>query len=220
MDPIRIVIADDEPPARAKVRRFLASDPQVAIVAEAGSGPETIAAVERTRPDLLFLDVQMPEPDGFGVLAALDQAALPYVVFTTAYDEYAVRAFEVHAVDYLLKPFDEERFRTALRRAEAQIRRDRQEGEHGRGNDHRQGDERGPELGSSAPTQDWPDRLQRLLEELHPRGRTLDRVLVRRDNAATLLRTHEITWIEATGNYSRIHTAGDSYLIRGTLSSF
>jgi two-component system LytT family response regulator len=214
MDPIRVIIADDEPPARAKIRRFLTGghgsfcgpgtpgDPAVTIVAETGSGPETIEAVERTRPDLLFLDVQMPEPDGFGVLAALAPDTLPHVIFTTAYDEYAVRAFEVHAIDYLLKPFDEERFQKALRRAVAQIGRTLA------------GDARD----RPAIILPWEERLYRLLDEVAPRGRPLERILVRRGESATLLRTAEITWIEAAGNYSRLHTAGESYLVRGTLS--
>jgi two-component system LytT family response regulator len=223
MTAIRVVIADDEPPARAKIRRFLAGDPTVAIVAEAGSGLETIAAVERTSPDLLFLDVQMPEPDGFGVLAALDPAALPHVIFTTAYDEYAVRAFEVHALDYLLKPFDEERFRKALRRAGEQI--ERNTGEVTRRGDRALGiggrvDLLGPGQPQDGPASalPWEERLQRLLDEAQPPARPLERILVRRGEEATLLRTTEILWIEAAGNYSRLHTAGDSYLIRGTLN--
>lgn len=228
MDPIRIVIADDEPPARAKIRRFLTGErggaggpdtpggpgtpgnsgtpgepgtpapPSVTIVAEAASGLETIEAVERTRPDLLFLDVQMPEPDGFGVLAALDPDALPHVIFTTAYDEYAVRAFEVHAVDYLLKPFDEERFRRALRRAVDEIGR-------------REATSAGGNIGGT-------DALQRLIDDAPARGRPLERILVRRGEIATLLRTDEIVWIEAAGNYSRLHTATGAHLIRGTLA--
>lgn len=204
MDPIRIVIADDEPPARAKIRRFLTGgggapgDLDVTIVAEAASGLETIEAVERTRPDLLFLDVQMPEPDGFGVLAALDPDARPHVIFTTAYDEYAVRAFEVHAVDYLLKPFDEERFRRAFRRAVEVI---------GRGG-----------VGSTGEVAGWPDALRRLIDEAQTRGHPLERILVRRGETATLLRTDEIIWIEAAGNYSRLHTAAGPHLIRCTLA--
>jgi two-component system LytT family response regulator len=240
MDPIRVVIADDEPPARAKIRRFLTGspgapaapgdphtpgNPAVAIVAETGSGPETIAAVEHARPDLLFLDVQMPEPDGFGVLAALAPEALPHVIFTTAYDKYAVRAFEVHAIDYLLKPFDEERFQKALRRAVAQIGRGA--GGLARGEAVAQGNPNpviapSPETTThtASTTLPWEERLYRLLDETGPgpRGRTLERILVRRGEEATLLRTAEIAWIEAAGNYSRLHTASDSYLVRGTLT--
>lgn len=200
MDPIRIVIADDEPPARAKIRRFLTGgggapgDLDVTIVAEAASGLETIEAVERTRPDLLFLDVQMPEPDGFGVLAALDPDARPHVIFTTAYDEYAVRAFEVHAVDYLLKPFDEERFRTALERARQRIREGRRE--------------------------DDEARLARWIDTARPGPAHLQRILVRRGDTAVLLRVDEIDWIEAADNYVRIHAGGEAHLVRGTLTGY
>lgn len=204
MVPITIVIADDEPPARAKIRRFLAGDLDFTVVAEAGSGLETIAAVEKNRPDLLFLDVQMPDPDGFGVLAALDPDTRPHVIFSTAYDEYAVRAFEVHALDYLLKPYDEERFRKALRRASAQIRPALR-------------DDLVPDRPAGGLT--WEERLARLLDEAQARARPLERILVRRDGVATLLHTSRITWIEAAGNYSRLHTADGSYLVRGTLGA-
>jgi len=191
--PIRIVIADDEPPARAKVRRFLARCPDVCVVGEAGSGPEAVELVERARPDLLFLDVQMPEPDGFGVLAALGDGA-PHVVFTTAYDEYAVRAFEVHAVDYLLKPFDEERFRTALERARQRIREGRRV--------------------------DDEARLARWIDTARPGPAHLQRILVRRGDTAVLLRVDEIDWIEAADNYVRIHAGGEAHLVRGTLTGY
>src|SRR5690606_26299555 len=117
MDRIRVLIVDDEPPARARVRRHLAADPEFEVVGEAGSGTEAVGAVARLEPDVVFLDVQMPGLDGFGVLAELDaRGRLPHVVFVTAYDAYAVRAFEVHAVDYLLKPFSQDRFTRTLER--------------------------------------------------------------------------------------------------------
>lgn len=194
MDRLRVLIADDEPPARAKVRRFLATDPETEVVGEAGSGPEAVTAIERERPDLVFLDVQMPGADGFGVLAALDGDAVPHVVFTTAYDEYAVRAFDLHAVDYLLKPFDEERFRTALERAKTRISRDRSEG--------------------------WEERLRRILDVAPRPHRPLERILVRHGESAFLLRAEEIDWLQAEGNYVRVHAAGESYLVRGTLNAF
>jgi two-component system LytT family response regulator len=194
MHRFRVVIADDEPPARAKVRRFLADDPEVAIVGEAESGPEAVALVERERPDLLFLDVQMPGADGFGVLAALPPEVLPRVVFVTAYDAYAIRAFDVHAVDYLLKPFDEERFQTALERAKAQLRK--------------------------SEGAEWEARLQRVLDEARPSSRPLERILVRRGETAHLLPVERVDWLEAEDNYVRLHSGGESYLVRGTLAAF
>src|SRR5690606_37407181 len=123
MDRLRVLIVDDEPPARARVRRYLAAYPEFEVVGKAGSGTEAVEAVARLEPDVVFLDVQMPGLDGFGVLAELDaRGGLPHVVFVTAYDAYAVRAFEVHAIDYLLKPFSEERFARALERIKERIR--------------------------------------------------------------------------------------------------
>jgi len=119
---VRVVIADDEPMARSTLRRLLAADPEVELVAECAHGREAVEAVTTHAPDVLFLDVQMPELDGFGVLAALHSEQIPTVVFTTAYDDYALAAFDVAAADYLLKPFDDARFTQALERAKARAR--------------------------------------------------------------------------------------------------
>lgn len=195
MEPVRVLIADDEPPARAKVRRFLAADPEVDVVGEAGSGPEAVEAIRRLRPELLFLDIQMPGADGFGVLAALEGEALPHVVFVTAYDAYALRAFEVHAVDYLLKPFDADRFRTALVRAKERVR-------------------------ARVPADDdLEQRIRRVLAEARPAPAAyLDRVLVRTGGRAVFVRTDEVDWLEAEENYVRLHAGTESYLVRGTLA--
>jgi two-component system LytT family response regulator len=192
MEPVRVLIADDEPPARAKVRRFLAADPEVEVVGEAGSGPEAVDAIHRLRPDLVFLDIQMPGADGFGVLAALRPGTLPHVVFVTAYDEYALRAFDVHAVDYLLKPFDADRFRTALARAKERVR-------------------------ARPPADDLEQRIRRALADARPAA-YLDRVLVRTGSRAVFLRTDEVDWLEAEENYVRLHAGAESYLVRGTLA--
>lgn len=193
MDPVRVLIADDEPPARAKVRRFLAAEADVEVVGEAGSGPEAVEAIGRLRPDVVFLDIQMPGADGFGVLDALPPGTLPQVVFVTAYDEYALRAFEVHAVDYLLKPFDGDRFRTALARARERVR-------------------------ARAPTDGLEERIRRALAEARPPAAYLDRVLVRTGDHAVFVRTDEIDWLEAEENYVRLHAGRESHLVRGTLA--
>ncbi|PYS99239.1 MAG: DNA-binding response regulator [Acidobacteria bacterium] len=122
--PIRVLVVDDEPLAREKICGMAADDPDIRVVAECSNGAEAIEAVQTMRPDLILLDVQMPEVGGFAVLEALKDEGLPPVIFITAYDHYAVRAFEFHALDYLLKPFDRERFQTAIERAKRQIRRD------------------------------------------------------------------------------------------------
>src|SRR5206468_10554212 len=118
---IRTIIVDDEPLARERLRALLERDPEVEIVAECGDGHEALNVISKEKPDLIFLDIQMPELDGFGVLAELQGSKLPAVIFCTAYDRFALKAFEVHALDYLLKPFDRERFNKALDRAREQI---------------------------------------------------------------------------------------------------
>lgn len=115
---LRVVVTDDEAPARKKLLRFLSQEPDVAVVAEAANGPESIAAVSETKPDLLFLDIQMPGMDGFAVAEALDAIFLPKIVFVTAYDEFAIRAIEIHAFGYLLKPFDQAHFGESLGRCQ------------------------------------------------------------------------------------------------------
>ncbi|HEU4883305.1 MAG TPA: LytTR family DNA-binding domain-containing protein [Longimicrobium sp.] len=195
MEPFRVLIADDEPPARAKLRRLLDADPESSVAGEAASGTEAVEMIERLRPDLVFLDIQMPGADGFGVLQAVDPAALPHVVFVTAYDEHALRAFEVHAVDYLLKPFDADRFRTALARAKERVRARPSAGEDG-----------------------LDARIRRVLAEARPAPAYLERVLVRTGTCAVFLRTDEVDWLEAEENYVRLHAGTESYLVRGTLA--
>jgi two-component system, LytTR family, response regulator len=196
MTVIRTVLVDDEPPARRKVRRFLESEPDIEVVAEAGTGEEAVDAVIRARPDLLFLDVQIPEPDGFGVLEVLREGGepLPCVIFATAHDSYAIRAFDVHALDYLLKPFDVARFRRALDHARTTIAARR-----GTADD---------------------ERIRRLLEEVRPARPALDRVLVRKRGRGILLRLADVDWIEAARNYVTLHAGDDSFLVRGTLAEF
>src|SRR5436305_14571974 len=122
--PIRVLVVDDEPLAREKICGMADDDPDICVVAECSTGAEAIEAVQTMRPDLILLDVQMPEAGGFAVLEALKDDGLPPVIFITAYDHYAVRAFQFHALDYSLKPFDRERFQTASERAKRQSRRD------------------------------------------------------------------------------------------------
>jgi two-component system LytT family response regulator len=188
---LRVLVVDDEPLARRRIRRLLRAERDVEIVGECGDGPQALDAIHRHRPDLIFLDVQMPEMDGFEVLEAVDPARLPAVVFVTAFDEHAIHAFEVHALDYLLKPFTAERFAEAVRRA--------REAAAG---------------GASAR------RLAALLDAVRPRRRRLDRILVSARGRSILIRTSEIEWIEAEGNYARLHAAGAAHLIRETIARF
>jgi two-component system LytT family response regulator len=198
--PIDTVIVDDEPLARQIVRDLLAADPEIRVVGECtGSGAQ--AELLRARPELIFLDIQMPEVSGFDLLGAIGAsgpAALPVVVFVTAYDQYALRAFQVHAADYLLKPFDDERFAAAVAHAKQQVR-------------------------SRKPPQ--AAQLAALLHELagrsgrRPADRAYrDRFLVRTGDHAVLVRVPDIDWIEAADYYAQLHVGGASYLIREPLS--
>ena len=189
----RALIVDDEPLARRRIKQLLARDPDVEIAGEGGNGRDAIAAIQDLGPDLLFLDVQMPEIDGFDVLEAIDPAKLPFVIFVTAYDQYALRAFEVSAVDYLVKPFDRPRFERALQRAKSRL-----------------ATERGSDLNRQTLA---------LLEELKARSSHIERLVVKAGGRAFFLKTEEIDWIEAEGKYVRLHVGKESYLLREAISS-
>jgi two-component system, LytTR family, response regulator len=189
---IRAVIVDDEPLARRRVSDLLAQAEDVEVVAECANGREAIRAVEESPPDLLFLDIQMPELDGFDVLQAIGVGRVPVVIFVTAYDRFALRAFEMHALDYLLKPFDDERFEAALRRARERIRQ-------------QQGG-------------DLDRRLRALLEEVRGDRGYLQRLVVPVGHRSVFIRTEEIDWIEAERNYIRLHVGGRAYLLRESLT--
>jgi two-component system, LytTR family, response regulator len=186
--PIRVAIVDDEPLARQALRMALEADPEVVVVGDC-IGIDAPALIEREAVELVFLDVQMPEVDGFEVLAALRPGALPATVFVTAHDEYAVRAFEIHAIDYLLKPFDDARLMTALARAKERLAR------HG--------------AAAGQP-------LLALLDE-RTRGR-VERFLVRARGKVVVVRAEDIDWIEAADYYATLHVGGDSHLIRETMT--
>jgi two-component system LytT family response regulator len=191
---LAVIVVDDEPLAREKIRTLLAEERDVEVVAECATGTEAIAAIERLEPDLVFLDVQMPEVDGFGVLEALDPERIPAVVFVTAYDRHALRAFDVHALDYLLKPFDRERFARALSRARATLEPGRSERELSR-------------------------RLLSLLREVQRDRGHAERIVVRDAGRVFFLRVDEIDWIEAAGNYTCLHAGKDSHLLRETMKA-
>ncbi len=189
---IRTLIVDDEPLARQRIRALLADEPGIDLIGEFANGSESVAAVTELRPDLMFLDVQMPVLDGFGVLEALGPEGLPAVVFVTAHDRYAVRAFETHALDYLLKPFDRARFRKALERARTHIARKHQPGAD--------------------------QQLRALLEDLYAARKPLERLVVKSGTKVTFLRPEEVDYIEAAGNYLRIHAGDEVHLLRETMA--
>ncbi|MDQ4123308.1 MAG: LytTR family DNA-binding domain-containing protein [Acidobacteriota bacterium] len=190
---MKVLIVDDEQLARERVRRHLRDEPDVEIVGEAGNGREAVTAIEEKKPDLVFLDVQMPEMNGFEVLKALNESKIPAIVFTTAYDQYAIQAFEFHALDYLLKPFTRERFKRAVRHAREQFEILRQSG-------------------------NLDERLVSLLENLKAR-KYLERIVVKTSGRVFFIKTDEIDWIEAAGNYLKLHVGRDAYLVRETMQS-
>jgi two-component system LytT family response regulator len=190
---MRALIVDDEPPARARLRRFLETEPDIELVGECASGPEAVEAIARMEPHVVFLDVQMPAMNGFDVLAALEPRQLPAIIFVTAYDEYALRAFEVHAVDYLLKPYSRERLREALSCVRARTTPDELVG-IGRG-------------------------LLALAEELRSERTYSERIAVRSDGRVYFVPVEEIDWVEAAANYVRLHARGAAHVIRESMKS-
>ena len=190
---IRALVVDDEPLAREMIREMLEDDSDVEIVAECANGREAIEAIKSNQPDVVFLDIQMPELGGFEVLESFERQAIPYVIFVTAYDQYAVRAFEVHAFDYLLKPFDRERFDTAWQRVKKQIKL-HQTGERDR-------------------------HILALLEELKSGPRHLERLVIKNGGRGFFLNVQDIYCIEAEGNYVRVYDNQKGYLLRETISS-
>jgi two-component system LytT family response regulator len=193
---IRTLIVDDEPLAREGIRIRLQEEPGFEIVGEAVDGPSAIQAIEQLVPDLVFLDVEMPGMNGFEVLERAGATHLPLVIFVTAYDEYALRAFDIHALDYLLKPFTTARFRDAMRRARSEIQR-RADGTY----------------------QNVAHILDHHREQSgETNGRYLFRFAVRERDRFLLLKASEVEWIDSAGNYARLHARGASFLVRMTMS--
>ncbi|MGQ0641747.1 MAG: LytR/AlgR family response regulator transcription factor [Gemmatimonadaceae bacterium] len=188
---IRCLVVDDEPLGRERIVSLLSALPDAEVVGESETGSAAIAAIEALTPDLLFLDVQMPEVDGFGVLASVDRSHVPAVIFVTAYDEYALRAFEVYAQDYLLKPFDPDRFYSAFQRAAHRIRTER--------------------------ASDTNSRLVALLDNIDRDRPRRSRIAIRSGGSVFFLPVEEIDWLEAADNYVRIHAKGETYIVRQTL---
>ena len=192
---IRTLIVDDESIARDRVRRFLGSEPDIEVIGECGNGVDALATIRELAPDLVFLDIQMPEMTGFEVVKTLLAASasdVPAVVFVTAYDQFAIRAFEVHALDYLLKPFDRERFRQSVRHAREQIEQRR--------------------------TGKVDDRLRSLLADLKGGQKYLERLVVKSSGRVYFLKVAEIDWIESSGNYVTLRVRRETHLLRETMN--
>ena len=191
--PLRALVVDDEPLARQALRLMIGRDADFSVAGEC-TGVDAPALIERTKPDVLFLDIQMPELDGFGVLEAVGVDSVPAVVFVTAYDAYAVKAFDVHALDYLLKPFDDVRFTQTLQRVKSQLR------------------------GGNAKSSTTTDRLVAMLDDRERAARYARRFLVRVREKVVVVRTEDIDWIEAADYYASIHAGASSYLLRETMA--
>lgn len=187
---LRVFVVDDEAPARRKVLRFLADDPEIEIAGEAANGEQAVQGIRGARPDLLLLDVQMPDFDGFEVVKLLEPP-LPQIVFVTAFDQYAIQAFDVHAFGYLLKPFDEARFKKVLEDAKQHIR----------------------------AKDNSADAIHKLLADVERSRRAPARLLVEQGERAFFVSPDEIDWIESERNYLLMHAGDKTYTIRGTLDA-
>jgi two-component system LytT family response regulator len=189
---LRVVVADDQPMARERLVSLLAAEPGIELAGTAASGPEAVDCIRDVSPDLVFLDLQMPGMDGFKVIEAIGVDRMPATVFVTAHDEYAVRAFEVQAIDYLLKPFGRQRFQSALARARRYLERERQ--------------------GEMA------GRLAELLQSGH-RSSGGERLLVKSGGRVSFVEVDSIDWVEAEGNYVRLHAGDQVHLMRETMNA-
>jgi two-component system LytT family response regulator len=202
--PVRTLIVDDERMARKRLRTLLAADADVDIVGECANGRDAVAAIQERDPDLVFLDIQMPELDGFAVVQAVGVAEMPVTVFVTAFDQYALKAFEAHALDYLTKPFDRERFQTSLGRAKQQVRlRDAARRETPVATTTRR----------HATGSELAERLVALLAGLERQQHYAERLMVKSAGRVVFLRVDEIDWIDAAGSYVRLHVGRDAHLL-------
>jgi len=189
---IRVLLSDDEALARERLRSLLEEEPDLEIVAECGDGKSAILTIEREKPDLVFLDIQMPEIDGFGVVQTL-QDVMPLTIFVTAYDKYAMKAFEVHALDYLLKPVGKERLSEALARARPQLKQ--------------------------PPDGGFQRRVLELLGDLEARQQAPQRIIIKADGEIVCLKPSEIDWAESAGNYVCLHVGGATHILRETITA-
>ncbi len=190
---IRTLIVDDQLMARELLRRMLKDEPDIEIVGMPASGWEAVQAINSLSPDLVFLDVRMPELDGFGVLAQIDPARMPVIIFVTANDDFALRAFDVHALDYLVKPCTMDRFQTALHRARRQIHRNQ--------------------------ARDIQRRLTALLEDLKAQPKLAERLPVKSEGRIIFLRLMDIDWVEAADNYVKLHSGNEAHMLRETMTA-
>lgn len=190
--PIKALIIDDEPLARERIRTLLAEEADFRVAGECGDGPSAVSAILKERPDVVFLDIQMPGMDGFGVLRELPRDALPLVIFVTAYDQHALKAFEVHALDYLLKPFKQTRFKETVQRARERLK----SRDHG-----------------------LPQSLLDALQSMQKPREFVSRLSIREGERVLFLKTDAVDYIESAGNYVVVHAGKDNHVVRETLTN-
>lgn len=191
---IRAIIVDDEPLAREKVRLFSQHEPDIEIIDTCSDGNEALSSFQKVHPDLIFLDIQMPEMNGFEFLERISPGPFPGIIFITAYDEYALKAFEFHALDYLLKPYDRERFKRAVEHSRRSLR-------------------------SAVKNDDSDEQIKALLTSLKQPSSVLERLIVKSGGRVIFIRIEEIDWLEAAGNYVKLHTGNESHLVRETMNN-
>jgi two-component system, LytTR family, response regulator len=190
---IRVLVVDDEALARERACQLLKADPELEIVGQCGDGQTAVEKIQSEKPDLVLLDVQMPELDGFAVVEAIGADQMPAVIFVTAHEKFALKAFDVHAIDYLLKPYDRERFETAINRAKDQLTR--------------------------AKSGDLQSRMTALLGEIKTQPKTANRLVVKTEGRVLLLKNEDVDWIEAADNYIILHVAAETHMLRETMTS-
>lgn len=189
-----VLVVDDEKHARTRILKYLNKDPEISVIGECANGKEAINFIQNRNPDIIFLDIQMPEIDGLGVVEAIGIDKMPAVIFVTAYDQYAVNAFKVNALDYVLKPISAERLNEALDKAKANLAKD--------------------DLG------DLNSRLMGLLKQMHPdQSEYLDRITIKSSDHIYFIKVEDIDWIEADDNYVRIHSNDKTHLLRETMKN-
>jgi two-component system, LytTR family, response regulator len=190
---IRALIVDDEPLARKRIKRLLADEADISAIDECGTGRDAIKIIHDASPDLLFLDVQMPEIDGFKVLQSIREEQMPVVIFVTAYDQHALKAFEVHALDYLLKPFKRDRFKRALERARTQL--------------------------AKSGGYETHAGLAALIAKLRADNNYLSRFMVKSYNRVVFVKANEVDWIESAANYALLHVDDKTHIVRETMQA-
>jgi two-component system LytT family response regulator len=209
---IRALVVDDESLARKALRAMLSDDPEMEVIAECRNGREAVAVIREQSPDVVFIDIQMPEMDGFQVIEEVGATQMPVTVFVTAYDKHALRAFEAHALDYLLKPFDHDRFNTALQRAKKSVRQQKL-GEISE-NLFAVLQDRKLKTGESPSETDNRKSTEPVAEE------PFDRVVIKSGGRIYFLKVQEIDWVEAGGDYLSLHSGSQTHLIRETMGNF